>query len=78
MLWTRARDGVRRLRTRWKRWRLFRAYFQVAKIRTGCLTFVPYMTALEQMQDDGLLELEDGEVTWHWPDDVYSRAPGTE
>jgi hypothetical protein len=64
------RDRLRRLRVRWRRWRLFRAYSAVVKRRTGCVSFVPYIGALSRMEDDGLLEVEDGEATWYWPEET--------
>ncbi|PGF13808.1 hypothetical protein CP556_25100 [Natrinema sp. CBA1119] len=63
------RTRFHRLRVRWRRWRLFRAYSKVAKIRTGCVSFIPIMCALEAMERDGHLELDDGDVEWHWPEE---------
>ena len=63
----------RDLRVRWRRRRLLRAYSKVHKIRTGCVSFVPYMCALSELEREGLLELDDGEVRWHWPEEAGDR-----
>lgn len=57
-----------RLRTRWRRWRLLSAYADVFKAKTGkSVGFTPLLSAYEQAERDGVLELEDGDVVWHWP-----------
>lgn len=62
---------VQRLRVRWRRWRLLRAYSKVFSVRTGkSVGFSPLIAAYSRAEDDGLLELEDGEVVWHWPEDA--------
>lgn len=63
------RDRLQKLRTRWRRWRLLRAYSRVFTAKTGqCVGFTPMMAAYERAERDDILELEDGEVVWHWPD----------
>ena len=64
------RDLLHGLHVRCRRWRLFRAYFRVEKRRTGCVSLVPYIGALMRMEDEGLLSVTGGEVTWYWPDAV--------
>lgn len=65
------RDRLRKLRTRWRRWRLLRAYSRVFEVRAGkTVGFTPLMAAYERAERDGVLSLEDGDVVWHWPDDA--------
>jgi len=65
------RDRLEELRTRWRRWRLLRAYASVFEARTGkSVGFTPLMAAYERAERDGVLEVVDGEVRWHWPEDV--------
>jgi hypothetical protein len=62
---------LRKLRTRWRRWRLLRAYSRVFEVRTGkSVGFSPLMAAYSAAERDDVLTLEDGEVVWHWPDDT--------
>lgn len=69
------RESFRRLRVRWRRWRLLRAYSQVFKVRTGKrVGFTPLMAAYERGEEDGVLELQDGEVIWHWPEEEEPAA----
>lgn len=64
------RRKLRNLRTWWRRRRLLRAYSRVFKIRTGkSVGFTPVMAAYQAAEDDGLLELDGGEVRWHWPEE---------
>lgn len=64
------REQLRKLRTRWRRWRLLRAYSRVFTAKTGKrVGFTPLMTAYERAERDGVLSLDDGEVVWHWPED---------
>lgn len=64
------RDRLRKLRTRWRRWRLLRAYSRVFEVRTGkSVGFSPLMAAYERAERDGVLSLEDGDVVWHWPEE---------
>ena len=64
------REQLRKLRTRWRRWRLLRAYSRVFSVRTGkSVGFTPLMAAYERAQEDGVLHLQDGEVVWHWPNE---------
>jgi len=64
------RERLRKLRARWRRWRLLRAYSRVFEVRTGkTVGFTPLMAAYERAERDGVLSLEDGDVVWHWPDD---------
>jgi hypothetical protein len=68
------RDRLEELRTRWRRWRLLRAYARVFEVRTGKrVGFTPLMAAYERAERDGVLELVDGEVRWHWPEDIDDR-----
>lgn len=56
------RDWLRELRTRWRRWRLLRAYSRVFSVRTGkSVGFTPLMAAYERAERDGVLSLDDGE-----------------
>ena len=67
------REQLRKLRVRWQRWRLLRAYSRVFSVRTGkSVGFTPLMAAYERAERDGVLTLDDGEVTWHWPEDAES------
>ena len=51
------------LRTRWRRWRLLRAYSKVFQVKTGkSVGFTPLMAAYDRAEQDGVLELQDGEV----------------
>lgn len=62
------RGRLRRLRVRWRRWRLLKAYADVFRARTGKdVGFTPLMAAYERAERDGVLSLEDGDVVWHWP-----------
>ena len=64
------REQLRKLRTRWRRWRLLRAYSRVFSVRTGkSVGFTPLMAAYERGELDGVLSPDDGEVVWHWPED---------
>ena len=64
------REQLRNLRTRWRRWRLLRAYSRVFSVRTGkSVGFTPLMAAYERAERDDVLTLDDGDVVWHWPDD---------
>lgn len=66
MMW----DAIRRLRTRWRRWRLLRAYSRVFSARTGKkVGFTPLLAAYNRAERDDVLSLDDGEVVWHWPTD---------
>lgn len=66
------RDRLAKLRTRWRRgrrWRLLRAYSRVFTARTGkSVGFTPLMAAYDRAERDGVLSLDDGEVTWIWPE----------
>jgi hypothetical protein len=64
-----ARERVRGLVVRYRRWRLLRAYARVFEARTGKRTgFTPLIAAYQRAEDDGVLELtEDGNVRWKWP-----------
>lgn len=68
---------ARRLRTRWRRWRLLRAYSRVFTAKTGKRVGVtPVMAAYERAERDGVLSLqEDGDVEWHWPTGEQREAP---
>jgi hypothetical protein len=62
------RERLDQLRTRWRRWRLLRAYSRVFSVRTGkSVGFTPLMAAYDRAERDGVLSLDDGEVVWHWP-----------
>jgi len=62
------RERFQRLRVRWRRWRLLRAYSRVFSVRTGkSVGFTPLMAAYERAERDDVLSLDDGEVIWHWP-----------
>ena len=64
------RERLDQLRTRWRRWRLLRAYSRVFSVRTGKrVGFTPLMAAYDRAERDDVLTLDDGEVVWHWPDD---------
>ncbi|ADQ69503.1 hypothetical protein Hbor_37980 (plasmid) [Halogeometricum borinquense DSM 11551] len=64
---------LHQLRTRWRRWRLLRAYSRVFTARTGKrVGFTPLMAAYERAERDGVLSLDDGDVVWHWPEDGES------
>ena len=64
------RELLQELRTRWRRWRLLRAYSRVFTAKTGKrVGFTPMMAAYESAERDGVLSLDDGEVVWHWPAD---------
>lgn len=64
------REQLRKLRTRWRRWRLLRAYSRVFSVRTGkSVGFTPLMAAYERAERDGVLSLDGGEVVWYWPED---------
>jgi hypothetical protein len=64
------RDRLQELRTRWRRWRLLRAYSRVFTAKTGKgAGFTPLMAAYERAERDDVLSLDDGEVVWHWPED---------
>lgn len=64
------RERLHQLRTRWRRWRLLRAYSRVFSVRTGKgVGFSPLLAAYESAERDGLLEFEDGDVVWNWPVD---------
>lgn len=63
-------DRLHRLRVRWRRWRLLRAYSRVFSVRTGkSVGFTPLMAAYDRAERDDVLSLDDGEVVWHWPAD---------
>jgi hypothetical protein len=63
-------DRLQKLRIRWRRWRLLRAYSRVFTAKTGKgVGFTPLMAALSKAERDDVLELVDGEVIWHWPED---------
>ena len=63
-------DHLQKLRTRWRRWRLLRAYSRVFTAKTGKrVGFTPLMAAYERAEQDGVLSLDDGDVVWHWPED---------
>jgi hypothetical protein len=65
------RARLQELRTRWRRWRLLRAYARVFKVRTGKrVGFTPLMAAYEQAERDDVLELVDGKVYWHYPNNT--------
>mgnify|MGYP006284484897 FL=1 len=67
------RERLDQLRTRWRRWRLLRAYSRVFSVRTGkSVGFTPLMAAYERAERDGVLSLDDGDVVWHWPEDGES------
>lgn len=64
------RNYLSQLRTRWRRWRLLKAYADVFKERTGKdVGFSPLMAAYQSAARDGLLKFEDGDVVWYWPED---------
>jgi len=64
------RERLHQLRTRWRRWRLLRAYSRVFSARTGkTVGFTPLMAAYDRAEQDDVLSLNDGEIVWHWPDD---------
>jgi hypothetical protein len=64
------RKLLRELRTRWRRWRLLRAYSRVFTAKTGkSVGVTPLMAAYERAERDDVLSLDDGEVVWHWPED---------
>lgn len=64
------RERLVQLRTRWRRWRLLRAYSRVFSARTGkSVGSTPLMAAYERAERDDVLSLDDGEVIWHWPED---------
>ena len=57
-------EHLHQLRTRWRRWRLLRAYSRVFSVRTGkSVGFTPLMAAYERAERD---------VVWHWPGDGES------
>lgn len=63
------RVWLTQLRTRWRRWRLLRAYSRVFSAKTGKrVGFTPLMAAYERAERDGVLSLRGGEVVWHWPE----------
>ena len=67
------REHLQQLRTRWRRWRLLRAYSRVFTAKTGKrVGFTPLMAAYERAERDDVLSLDDGEVVWHWPEDGES------
>lgn len=62
------REWVHRRWIAFRRWRLLAAYARVFKRRTGkSVGFSPYLYALQEAEDDGLLEVTDGDVEWDWP-----------
>jgi hypothetical protein len=64
------RERLHQLRTRWRRWRLLRAYSRVFTAKTGkSVGGTPLMAAYERAERDGVLSLDDGDVVWHWPED---------
>ena len=67
---------INHLRKRWRRWKLVRAYQRVAAIRADTSVrygFVTYLIALSELENDGLLTVEDGGIEWHWPGDRADR-----
>jgi hypothetical protein len=64
------RERLDAVRVRWRRWRLLRAYSKVFEAKTGkSVGFTPLMAAYARAEEDGVLELEDGEAVWHWPNE---------
>jgi hypothetical protein len=69
------REWIESVRTRWRRWRLLRAYSRVFTVRTGKrVGFTQTMAAYARAEEDGVLEFLDGEVVWNWPDDRADHA----
>lgn len=63
------RDRVRAWRVRRRRRKLLNAYSKVFKAKTGkSVGLTPLMAAYDMARDDGVMEFEDGEAVWHWPD----------
>jgi len=59
-----------RLRLKWRRWQLYRAYRKIVRVRdgmTGALTGI--MATWYEMEKDGLITVREDGVEWHWPED---------
>lgn len=64
------RARLSQLRTRWRRWRLLRAYAGVFTGKTDkCVGFTPVISAYERADRDDILSFEGGDVVWHCPED---------
>ncbi|GAA0289673.1 hypothetical protein [Halarchaeum salinum] len=58
------------LRTRWRRWRLLRAYSRVFTARTEMRAgFTFLIAACERAERDGSLSLDNGDVVRHWTEE---------
>ena len=61
---------VSQLVTKYRRWRLKRAYSTLVARRDGMDGPLSGTLATRfEMQQDGILEIEEGEKHWHWPED---------
>lgn len=56
---------IRRLRRRYHRYRLKRAYGTIVEIETGkSVGFTPLMMVWDRMERDGWIELDKNGITW--------------
>lgn len=64
------RNRLQEQRTRWRRWRLLRAYSRVSTVKTGKRVEVTFLVAAyERTGRDGIFSFSDGEIVWNWPQD---------
>lgn len=57
-----------RLRVWWRRRKLEKGYQKIAEAELDkAVGFTPIMRRWELMEQDGYIELEDGEKSWLWP-----------
>lgn len=60
---------LRKWRLKFHRWRLYSAYSEMIRRRDGLDGFTNYLMVLQEMEEDDLIEIEDGGIEWQWPGD---------
>ncbi len=52
----------------WRRWRLLRSFMDTGVGCGNCASPTTTITALQKMEQKGLVTLTDDQVIWRWPD----------
>lgn len=62
------RSQIHEMYVAWRRWRLLRSFMTSGISCGNCATPSATSTALRRMEQRGILEINEEQIIWQWPD----------